>query len=139
VQQNYAHYGIPLAHPLGANFIELLGFINYRKDRWELNGQGMLAVVGKDSTNSKSNVGQNIFLVYTTRPFDYGHKTTQGVKTTLLQGQLKFTYYLIPDMNMRLEIGYIQRSEKNTKGYVLQNPYIFIGFKTSFWNVYNDF
>ena len=139
VQQNYAHYGIPLAHPLGANFIELLGFINYRKDRWELNGQGMLAVVGKDSTNSKSNVGQNIFLSYTTRPFDYGHKTTQGVKTTLLQGQLKFTYYLIPDMNMLLEIGYIQRSEKNTKGYVLQNPYIFIGFKTSFWNVYNDF
>ncbi len=138
VQQNYAHYGMPLAHPLGANFRELLGFVNYRKNSWELSWQGLYAVVGKDSLSPRSNVGQNIFLPYTTRPFEYGHNTTQGVKTTLLQSQVKFSYFLIPDMNMRLELGYIQRAEKNTNNYQLQDPYFFIAFKTSFWNTYRD-
>lgn len=137
--QNYAHYGMPLAHPLGANFREFLGFINYRKDKWEIALQGMYAMVGKDTANTNSNVGQNIFLSYTTRNNDYGNYTTQGIKTTLMQSQLKFTYYIIPDMNMRVEATYIQRSERNTQGYVLQNPFLSLAFKTSFWNVYRDY
>ena len=139
VSQNYSHYGMPLAHPFGANFRELLGFINYRKNRFELSWQGMRVIVGKDTTNSTSNIGQNIFMSYNTRSMEYGNKTTQGIKTTVLQSSLKFTYYLIPDMNMRLELGYMQRSEQNTKGYNLQNPYFYLGFKTSFWNSYRDF
>lgn len=139
VTQNYAHYGYPLAHPFGANFKELLGFITYRKKSWEISAQGMMVNIGKDSVSSTSNMGQNIFLSYNSRPYDFGHRTSQGIKTTVLQSQLKFTYYLIPDMNMRVEIGYIQRSEKNVQGYLLQNPFLFIGFKTSFWNSYRDF
>jgi len=139
VVQNYAHYGMPLAHPFGANFREFLGFINYRKNRFELAWQGMQVVVGKDTSGTKSNIGQNIFVSYNTRNLEYGNKTTQGIKTNVLQSTIKLTYYLIPDMNMRLELGYMQRSEKNTRGYQLQNPYFFVGFKTSFWNTYRDF
>jgi hypothetical protein len=139
VDQNYGHYGMPLAHPLGANFKEYLGIINYRNKSWELSAQGMIAIIGKDSASAKSNVGQNIFLSYATRPFEYGNYTTQGVRTQVMQSQLKFTYFIIPDMNMRLELGYIQRSEKNDKGYLLENPYLFVAFKTSFWNSYRDF
>jgi hypothetical protein len=139
VDQNYSHYGQPLAHPFGANFKELLGIMNYRKKSWQLNVQGMYAVIGKDSADSRSNVGQNIFLSYNTRPFDYGHHTGQGVPTTVLQSQIKFTWFVIPDMNLRLELGYIQRSESNTRGYALQNPYLFVGIRSSFWNIYRDF
>jgi len=139
VDQNYSHYGKALAHPLGANFIEVLGFVNYRKHKSEFSWQGMYALVGKDSSGSKSNVGQNIFLSYNTRTSEYGNHTGQGVKTTILQSQLKYTWHILPAMNMRIELGYIQRSEKNTKGYVLENPFIFVGFKTSFWNIYKDF
>jgi len=139
VQQNYAHYGAALAHPFGANFKELIGFINYRKNSWELSLQGMYAIIGKDSLGAKSNVGQNIFLSYNTRPSEYGHFTTQGIKTTVTQTQIKVTYLLVPKLNMRFELGYIQRSQKNSIGYELQNPYVFFGFKTSFWNTYNDF
>ena len=138
VEQNYAHYGMALAHPFGANFKEYLGFLSYRKNNWELNCQMMYAIVGKDSLNSNSNLGQNIFLSYVTRPYEYGHKTTQGIKTNILQSNIKLTYYLVPDMNMRLELGYIQRSETNSLGYILQNPFIYFGFKTSFWNKYRD-
>ncbi len=137
VAQNYAHYGQPLAHPLGSNFKEGLAFISYRKNRFMISAQGMYAVIGKDSLGS--NVGQNIFLSYTTRPYEYGHYTTQGVKTNLLQSDLRFTYYILPQMNLRLELGYIQRSLENEKGYILQNPYFYLGLKTSFWNFYRDF
>ena len=139
VSQNYSHYGKPLAHPLGANFVELLGFVNYRKHKSEFSWQGMYTLVGMDSSGSKYSVGQNIFLSYNSRASDFGNRTTQGVKTTLLQSHIKYTWYILPDMNMRLELGYIQRSEKNKMGYLLENPFIYIGFKTSFWNVYRDF
>jgi hypothetical protein len=113
--------------------------VNYRHNRFELAWQGMHVLVGKDTAGTKSNIGQNIFVSYNTRSMEYGNKTGQGIKTTVLQSSLKLSYYLIPDMNMRLELGYIQRSEKNSLGYLLQNPYFYLGFKTSFWNTYRDF
>jgi hypothetical protein len=140
VEQNYAHYGMPLAHPYGANFRELLGFISYRKKNWQISARGMYVLAGRDSVSTKgSNVGQNIFLSYTTRPFEFGHSTGQGVQTNILQGTIKFTYYLIPDMNLRLELGYLQRGETNSKGYILQNPFLYLGIRSSFWNRYNDY
>lgn len=137
VPQNYAHYGQPLAHPMGANFKEYLGFITYRKNRIMISAQGVYTIIGKDTAGS--NLGQNIFLSYTTRPFEYGHKTTQGIKTNLLQSDLKLTYFVLPAMNLRVELGYIQRTETTQNGYELQNPYIYLGVKTALWNFYRDY
>jgi hypothetical protein len=36
-------------------------------------------------------------------------------------------------------IGIYPTLKKNTQGYILQNPYFYLGFKTSFWNTYRDF
>ncbi len=58
VQQNYAHYNQPLAHPFGANFKEYLGFISYRANRWMISIQGLTATIGADTMGS--NLGQNI-------------------------------------------------------------------------------
>ena len=137
VPQNYAHYGQPLAHPFGANFKEYLGIISYRHGRFMLSAQGVYAIIGMDSTGS--NVGQNIFLSYTTRPYEYGHKTTQGVKNTFMQSDIRLTCFIVPQMNLRLELGYIQRSQSDTRGVELQNPYIYFAVKTSFWNFYRDY
>lgn len=137
VSQNYAHYGQALAHPFGANFREFLGFLSYRKNRLMVSAQGVYAIIGKDSTGS--NVGQNIFFSYTTRPYEYGHYVGQGVKNIFIQSDIKVTYMLIPQMNLRVELGYIQRSVSDSKRYELQNPYIYFGIKTSFWNFYRDF
>lgn len=138
VAQNYAHYGNPLAHPYGANFKEYLGIINYRKDRFQISVKGIYAEIGKDSLGTNSNMGQNIFKSYTTRPYEYGHKTTQGDKNTILQSDIRFTYWIIPNINARIELGYIQRSERSAAGYILEEPYIYFGFRTSFWNMYSD-
>ncbi len=139
VSQNYAHDGLPLAHPLGANFREFLTMINYRKYNYMFSAKGMLAYVGKDTLGTRSNMGQNIFLSYVTRPYEYGHKTTQGDKHTLLQSDVKFTWWLIPDMGARIEFGYIQQSVMSKAGYKLENPFFYLGFKTSFWNIYRDY
>jgi len=139
VEQNYSHYGQALAHPMGANLKELLSIISYRKNKWELSAQGMLVLIGKDSLSPKSNVGQNIFLSYNTRPFDYGHYTTQGVRTQVMQSELRFTWFIIPELNLRLETAWIQRAEENNKNYKLQNPYLFIAIKSSLWNSYKDY
>lgn len=137
VAQNYSHYGMALAHPYGANFKEYLGFINYRTNRWSFSLQAMSATIGKDTLTS--NLGQNIFVSYTTRPYEYGHKTTQGNKNQLMQSDVRLAYYVIPQMNFRLEIGYIQRSLKDDLGYELQAPYIYFGIKTSVQQFYRDF
>ena len=102
-----------------------------------ISAQGIYSLMGVDSTGS--NVGQNIFLSYTTRPYEYGHKTGQGVKTTFMQSDLRLTCFLVPQMNLRLELGYIQRSQSDARGYELQNPYIYFGIKTSFLNFYRDY
>jgi hypothetical protein len=137
VQQNYSNYGQALAHPLGANFKEYLGFVSYRANRWMLSFQGLSAIIGMDTMNS--NLGQNIFVSYTTRPYEYGHKTTQGNKRSLMQSDIKFTYYILPQLNLRIELGYIQRSINDEVGYELQSPYIYFGIKTSVHNFYRDF
>ncbi len=137
VQQNYSNYSQALAHPFGANFKEYLGFLSYRANRWMLSFQGISATIGMDTLGS--NLGQNIFLSYTTRPYEYGHKTTQGNKMKLMQSDIKFTYYVIPQMNLRVELGYIQRSIKDDLGDELQSPYIYFGVKTSIHNFYRDY
>lgn len=139
VEQNYAHYGQPLAHPYGANFKELLSMVSYRHKSWEISAQGMYLLIGKDSTGAGSNVGQNIFLSYNTRPYDYGHYTTQGILTSIFQSELRLTRYVLPKMNLRLELTYTQRGEQNSRGYALQNPYFSIGLRSSIWNSYRDF
>jgi hypothetical protein len=137
VQQNYANYGQALAHPFGANFKEYLAFASYRANRWMVSFQGVSAIIGMDAFGS--NFGQNIFLSYTTRPYEYGHKTTQGNRLKLMQSDLKFTYYMVPQLNLRLEVGYIQRSLKDQLNYELQSPYIYFGIKSSIHQFYRDY
>ncbi|MEK6615301.1 MAG: hypothetical protein AABZ32_04200 [Bacteroidota bacterium] len=138
VQQNYAHYNQPLAHPLGANFAESVSFLNYRYKKWMLEAEFLYAVYGKDKDGK--NYGGNIFESYTTRPkeLDYGNKFFQGLKTNLLYTQLKLSYYLIPSADLLAEIGVAGRQEKNSIA-SLSSTFFFIGIKTGIMNRYLDY
>ncbi|HLC83941.1 MAG TPA: hypothetical protein VJI69_08925, partial [Bacteroidia bacterium] len=57
--QSYTHYNQALAHPLGANFTEMVGFINYRLRDFFIQIKANYAVKGNDSTSM--NFGGNIF------------------------------------------------------------------------------
>lgn len=138
--QSYTHYNQPLAHPFGANFKELIGIVTYKHYRYRLEGKIIAAEIGKDTSSSiTSNIGQNIFLSYTTRNGDYGHYTGQGIKTNFFQAELKYSFYLIADWNLRIEAGIIQRVYQNVNGLDKQTPFVYAGIKTNLYNAYRDY
>ena len=81
---NYSHYNQPLAHPLGANFDELIFIARYRPSpKWNLEGKMIYYRQGIDSPGTNQNFGSNIFKDYTTRSAgDYGYKIGSGLLTT---------------------------------------------------------
>lgn len=138
-QQNYAHFNQPLAHPFGANFSEGLGMISYKRKNWQIDLNGIVATIGKDTVGSAYSVGQNIFLSYTLHGKDFGHNILQGNKHYFMQGEIKFSYFVIRGLNMRLEAGYVQRYMRSDFGYLNQTPYIYLGLRTSMYNFYRDY
>jgi hypothetical protein len=137
-QQNYSQFNQPLADPFGSNFYESLGFITYKHKNWQIDLKGMFTVVGRDSASAKSDVGQNIFLSYDLHPNDFGNHIAQGIQYRIMQGEFKFTYFIIRGLNLRLEAGVIERYT-HALGYSNSTPYIYAGIKTSMYNFYRDY
>ncbi|HET6254287.1 MAG TPA: hypothetical protein VFE32_09445 [Puia sp.] len=80
---NYSHYNQPLAHPLGANFAEMVGIIRYQPAyKWNLEGKLIYYKQGLDSAGI--NFGGNIFENYTTRPRDYGFQIGSGIPANVI-------------------------------------------------------
>lgn len=137
VQQNYGNFSQPLAHLLGANFIEHLSLLNYNRNYWAIEVKFMHAAYGADTAGSYS-FGKDIYRSYTERPYDYGHVMLQGLKTKLDIVQLKGMYLLMPKMNLWAEVGYMYRRESSV---MVGNAssFVFAGIKASPWNFYDDF
>jgi hypothetical protein len=88
---NYTHYNQPLAHPLGANFYEIIGIVRYQPAyRWQLEGKLIYYKQGLDSAGV--NFGGNIFENYTTRPRDYGFSIGSGVPATCVNASALVSY-----------------------------------------------
>ncbi len=90
---SYTNYGQPLAHPLGANFNELLGRLTYQPlPRLVLEGTLLTADYG--SNPEEENYGGDIFISYTTRTRNEGNEIGQGLSNKLLMGDLQASYML---------------------------------------------
>ena len=136
-QQNYAHFNAPLAHPLGANFNEIIAGLTYTKKRWVFEAMTTIAKIGLD-TNLTESVGQDVLLPYNLRAQDYGYETTGGLTTDIINNTLKISYLLIPESRMFFELGVTNRIYKNK--YIDQsNNMFFIGLRTAITNRYTDF
>ena len=85
ILQNYSHMNQALAHPLGANFKEILLLAEYKKDSWSFNLKITSANIGLDSLNT--HYGQNIFVsdhdASTGGQVSYGNFNGQGVATQI--------------------------------------------------------
>lgn len=92
-ESSYSHYNQPLAHPLGANFTELIGIARYQpKPKLFITGKLFLTKYGADT--SSSNWGSNVLLKNTTREQEYGNSIAQGVTTNLIMADLTISYML---------------------------------------------
>jgi hypothetical protein len=78
---NYTHYNQPLAHPLGSDFLEIIGVVRYQPVP-KLNFTGKLIFFNRGVDSVGQNLGNNIFLLTTTRARDYGFTIPSGIKAT---------------------------------------------------------
>jgi hypothetical protein len=133
---SYSGMSQPLAHPLGANFREFLGILNYSYRRFDLQGQATYARYGLDPAGQ--NYGSNIFLPYNTRVRSYDNYTGQGLKTDLYFLETKVSYLLNPKYNLRLELGGVYRRERSVD-FSQDTKLITFGLRSTFRNLYQDF
>ncbi len=133
----YGHANLPLAHPLGANFREVIGVTDYTYKNWWFRLEAFVAQQGLDSSNGSINYGRNPF--NGTTNFPSGNiTTTQGVKTNIYFGDLRIAYVLNPKTNLRLETGFTYRREKNAIN-TFEDKYAYIGVRMSFRQLVYDF
>lgn len=131
----YTNYSEPLAHPLGGNFNEIVGKLNYSYKRFDFALQGNYASHGLDPKMSTENYGGNPL-----RPIEdeMGSEIGQGVSTDLLYGSGTIAYILNPKYNLRVEAGARFRQEKNSIGKNTSGMFIF-GLRASFRDFHYDF
>lgn len=121
---NYTHYNQPLAHPLGANFQEFVGVLQYQPlPKWNVNARAIYYEKGLDSTGA--NFGGDPFKLYTTRSKDFGNTVGDGVNTKVFNAAVTLGYEL--RQNLFLEGNFLFR-----KATGFQNTSLFnIGIR---WN-----
>lgn len=90
---NYTSYRQPIAHPLGANFNEVVGILRYQPvRRLNLVGKLIVAKIGRDTTGV--NWGSNLLKNNNTRQQEYGNKIGQGIANDLVYGTFTATWML---------------------------------------------
>ena len=137
--QNYAHYNEALAHPLGANFREMVGIIGYRWKDLSAELKFNYAVYGADT--GMYSYGQNIFNSDHKAVggiYSFGNSIGQGVKTTLVYAQFRLSYLVNPKTNWNIFIEYTSRKQ-STEFAERSNSLFNIGMRTSLRNLYYDF
>jgi hypothetical protein len=88
---HYSSYRQPLAHPLGANFYELVGIVRYQPiPRLNVVAKSFFAKKGQDGTGE--NWGGNILQNNSTRKSDYGNTIGQGVENKISFVDLTASY-----------------------------------------------
>ncbi len=134
---SYSHFNQELAHPLGANFREIISILRYRQGRLQIELKGMYAIKGFDFDDDVS-YGGNIFISNDRRTGSHGHILGQGLKTNILNGSGEISYLINPKNNMNIGIGFRHRSFTNDINSD-NNSLIYFALRTSLRNLYYDF
>ncbi len=110
---NYTHYNQPLAHPLMANFSEMIGIVRFQPaPKWLIQTKAIYYTQGRDS--SSVSYGSNIFLPNKSpyRISDYGFDIGSGWKTNVMYASLLVSYELRE--NLFLELFGVYRKQETT-------------------------
>jgi len=133
----YTQLGEPLADPLGANFREGVGILNYSIGKFDLEGQVNYARYGLNIANI--NMGKDITLPDNVAlPAIVNATTGQGLITSLKYVEGTVAYLLNPKYNLRIEIGGLLRQELNAQTNTKTAMFTF-GLRSTFRDLYHDF
>jgi hypothetical protein len=107
---NYTNYNQPLAHPVGANFNELIGIVRYQPiPRLTVHAKAIYYKQGKDI--GAANYGSNVFLPNKPpyRTIDYGFEVGSGNLNKIGYASFLVSYEVKP--NLFLEANAVHRSQ----------------------------
>ncbi len=107
--QAYAHDNMPLAHPLGSNFEELVFHLDYQSERQFYSLK--LNWASKGLSTGLENLGDNVQFSNTTRTKEYENYIGQGVRNNKLTLDLSSQYVLNFQWLSSLKLGLILRNE----------------------------
>ena len=127
---NYTHYNQPMAHPLGANFQELIGIVRYQPaPKWFIHAKAIYYMQGKDTGNVS--YGSNIFLpnVAPYRTSEYGYYVGSGVKNKIGYASFLLSYEWKP--NLFFEVNAVYRNQ-SAMGKSENTSIVYAGIR---WNI----
>ena len=132
----YGNMNGSVAHPMGANFWEVLSILSYKSKKIRITSKMDWIAFGAD-TNATS-YGQNLFVSYSLRAGDYNQKIMQGLRTNVFNTTLSLEYPVISKIGLYLNFTYNYRMHWTKYGTNNQN-YILVGIRSRIWNRYTDY
>jgi len=141
---NYSQYNEALAHPAGANFQEVLGFLKYRTGNFHFQLMGLFRETGIDTigTHYGQDIFQSTFDTYYPEldnipVSQYNNNIGQGIKTRLYYGSVKASWLFNKAMNLRAEAEVAVRRQSSS---IATNTGVcfMLGLKTSWFQTGSD-
>ncbi|MCC6447346.1 MAG: hypothetical protein IT215_01510, partial [Chitinophagaceae bacterium] len=109
---DYTNYNQPLAHPLGANFIEADLILHYQPfQKIYFTSKTFFNKQGRDSISGITSYGGNIFKDYNHRNADLDLRMFNGIPVTVFYTNLNMSYEI--KSNLFFDIGVTYRNEKS--------------------------
>jgi len=117
---NYSNFRQPLAHPMGANFKEIVVIVRYQPlPRLNLVAKSFYTKIGRDTTGV--DWGSDILKNDKLRQQDYGNKIGQGIKNTVAFLDLTASFQL--RHNLFIDLKQIIRQSKSPVAFYNTNTY----------------
>ncbi|MEY4602943.1 MAG: hypothetical protein RIT43_235 [Bacteroidota bacterium] len=132
--QNYGNSGATLAHPMGSNFMEILGELKGQKGKW--NAKLFVSYFLQGLDKNGFSYGSDVYQPYTNRPYEYGHFIGQGKGNNGLRALVHVGYCLHKATNLHVFIENQLRYDSAFENY----SYIgVLGIRSQLWNDYRNF
>lgn len=130
---NWGHQGIPLGHPLGANFVESFSFVEINiKRKLRIRAELMVAQQGGQDSNEEFMYGEDIYRSYTERPFEYGYFIGGNGQLNRTRLTLEAAFMVIPKIQLE---AFIRPAMEWRSGSVNEQVlFVFGGIRTALWN-----
>lgn len=105
----YVNNNQNMAHPLGANFAEVVALIRYQPgERWMIKSTGIFSRYGNDTASS--NWGKDIRKSYSTVPNMYGNTIGQGVTTNATYIDITTSFMFKHNLFIDVQLAYRKTS-----------------------------
>lgn len=130
---SYSHMGMPLGHPMGANFVESFtriraGFKNSLYVQLDL----MIAQQGGQDSNEDVGFGEDVLRPYTERPYEYGYFIGGNGKLNRFRTSLEIGYTIWKKHQLDAFIRPIIELSNTPSPYA--GAMLFAGIRTNLWN-----